>query len=87
MLAAVVARPAAVGAATYRNWIAQVPVVPTSSQSVRVWMDSDTALGETAGLEYNVGSNYIKAHDSLIFALDSRNAVSYWHERNTYRNN
>lgn len=50
------------GAATYRNWVAQVPSNPSSSQSVRVWMQSDTAFGETAGLEYNpVGTNtYVK---------------------------
>ncbi len=47
-------------AATYRNRVAQVPATPTSSQSVRVWMQSDTAFGETAGLEYNIGSSYIK---------------------------
>ena len=49
-----------VRAAYYRNWIAQVPPVPTSSDTVRVWMNSDTVLGETAGLEYNIGSSYVK---------------------------
>ena len=49
-----------VSAATFRNHIAQVPAVPTSAQSVRVWMQSDTAFGETAGIEYNIGSTYVK---------------------------
>ena len=49
-----------VSAATFRNHIAQVPAVPTSAQSVRVWMQSDTAFGETAGIEYNIGSSFLK---------------------------
>lgn len=51
-----------VAAATYRNVVSQVPSAPTSQQSVRVWMQSDTVFGETAGLEYNpVGtSTYVK---------------------------
>ena len=44
-----------VSAATFRNQVAQVPTAPTSAQTVRVWMQSDTAFGETAGLEYNIG--------------------------------
>jgi hypothetical protein len=52
------AQPAS--AATFRNHIARVPDIPTSAQSVRVWMQSDTAFGETAGLEYNIGSTYVK---------------------------
>src|SRR3954464_1056752 len=47
---------------TFRNRIAQVPTSPTSSQSVRVWIENDTAFGETAGVEYhpvNTGT-YIK---------------------------
>jgi glycosidase len=61
MLVSSVLMPAQRGfAASFRNRVAQVPAAPTSSQSVRVWMQSDTALGETAGLEYNVGSSYIK---------------------------
>ena len=43
-------------AASYRNRVAQLPseaqVVP--NQPVRVWVESDTAVGETAGLEYNI---------------------------------
>jgi hypothetical protein len=43
-------------AATYRDWIAQQPdqlhVVP--NPRARVWVNSDTVLGETAGLEYLV---------------------------------
>ncbi len=47
-------------AATFRNHVARVPAIPTSAQTVRVWMQSDTAFGETAGLEYNIGSTYVK---------------------------
>ncbi len=57
-------------AATYRNWVAQQPASPTSQQSVRVWMNSDTAFGETAGLEYNIGSSYVKVlgvYDNLTY--------------------
>ncbi len=52
-----------VSAATFRNRVAQVPASnPTSAQAVRIWMQSDTVLGETAGVEYNiVGTNtYVK---------------------------
>ncbi len=59
ILAALLGQPAA-EAATYRTWIAQVPANPTAADTVRVWMNSDTAFGETAGLEYNVGSSYVK---------------------------
>ena len=41
-------------AATFRNHVAQAPETPTSAKSVRVWMQSDTAFGETAGIEYNL---------------------------------
>jgi hypothetical protein len=51
---------APVQAATFRNLIAQVPSTPTPGQSVRVWMESDTTFGETAGLEYNIGATYVK---------------------------
>ncbi len=52
----------AVQAATYRNWVAQVPTAPTDVQTVRVWMNSDTAMGETAVVEYHlVGTGtYVK---------------------------
>src|SRR5687768_15237436 len=49
-----------VSAATFRNHVARVPETPTSGQTVRVWMQSDTAFGETAGLEYNIGNTYVK---------------------------
>ena len=45
-------------AATYRNVVAQVPVVPGPASVVRIWMNSDTAYGETAGLQYDVGNDY-----------------------------
>ncbi|MFZ2360275.1 MAG: alpha-1,6-glucosidase domain-containing protein [Anaerolineae bacterium] len=59
LLVAVLPFPQPISAATYRNWVAQVPSAPTSADTVRVWMDSDTVFGETAGLQYNVGSNYV----------------------------
>lgn len=42
-----------VQAATYRTWIAQVPANPDDNDTVRIWMNSDTAVGETAGVEYH----------------------------------
>ncbi len=47
-------------AASYRTWIAQEPAAPAAGQSVAVWVDSDTAPGESAGLEYRVGGAYTK---------------------------
>jgi MYXO-CTERM domain-containing protein len=47
-------------AATYRNFVAQVPAAPDSTQSVRVWMDSDTAFGETAAVEAQIGGVYTR---------------------------
>lgn len=47
-------------AATYRTWIAQVPAAPTAADTVRIWMNSDTAVGETAGVEYKIGETYTK---------------------------
>ncbi len=47
-------------AATYRNHVARVPETPNSTQTVTIWMDSDTAFGETAGIEYKIGSSYTK---------------------------
>ncbi|MGH2543134.1 MAG: alpha-amylase family glycosyl hydrolase [Ardenticatenaceae bacterium] len=41
-------------AATFRNRVAQEPAAPTSADSVRIWMESDTAFGETAGVEYHI---------------------------------
>ena len=49
-----------VRAATFRNHVARVPETPTSAETVRVWMQSDTAFGETAGLEYNIGGSFVK---------------------------
>lgn len=49
-----------VQAAAYRNWVAQVPAIPTASETVRIWMNSDTVYGETAGVEYLIGSVYVK---------------------------
>ena len=47
-------------AATYRNHIARVPSLPNALQSARIWMESDTAFGETAGVEYQVGTTFTK---------------------------
>jgi glycosidase len=49
-------------AASFRNHVARVPETPNNTQTVRIWMNSDTAFGETAGVEYNpVGTNtYVK---------------------------
>jgi glycosidase len=54
-------------AATFRNHIARVPDTPTSGEAVRVWMQSDTAYGETAFIEYNiVGTNtYVKVEGAF----------------------
>jgi MYXO-CTERM domain-containing protein len=57
-----------VEAATYRNLIAQVPGAPTEADTVRIWMESDTAFGETAGVEYQIGPSYVKvlgAYDAV----------------------
>jgi len=60
LIASLVPTPhSAAYAATFRNVVAQVPTTPGTG-SVRIWMNSDTAQGETAGIEYNVGSNYVK---------------------------
>lgn len=55
--------PSAVYAATFRTFVAQVPTQPGTG-SVRVWMNSDTALGETAGIEY-----YLPASNSYVKVL------------------
>ena len=47
-------------AATTRTVVSQVPTAPVDGQSVRVWMNSDTAMGETAGLEFQVNGSYTK---------------------------
>lgn len=48
-------------AASYLNYIAQVPAgAPNNNQFVRVWFNSDTAFGETVGVEYLIGSTYTK---------------------------
>ncbi|MEN9933780.1 MAG: hypothetical protein RLZZ387_359 [Chloroflexota bacterium] len=62
LLASLLAPPSPATAATFRNLVAQVPANPGTG-SVRIWMNSDTALGETAGVEYNpLGTNtYVKA--------------------------
>jgi glycosidase len=49
-----------VQAATYRNRVAQVPTNPNSTETVRVWIDSDTVFGETAGVEYLINGAYTK---------------------------
>ena len=43
-----------VWAATYRNHVARIPAIPYPNGPARIWMDSDTAFGETAGVEYHL---------------------------------
>ena len=50
-------RPSA-EAASYRNHIARIPETPTSAETVTVWIESDTALGETAGVETLINGVY-----------------------------
>lgn len=52
-LAAMTFVPAASLAATFRNHIARIPGVPNNLQSTSVWMESDTAFGEMACIEYH----------------------------------
>ncbi len=47
-------------AATYRQHIARNPAAPHPTNTVRVWINSDTALGETVVLEYRIGASYTK---------------------------
>ncbi|GAB4123366.1 MAG: hypothetical protein Fur005_37230 [Roseiflexaceae bacterium] len=46
-------------AATFRSFVAQVPAV-AGTGSVRIWMNSDTAFGETAGIETLINGVYTK---------------------------
>jgi len=50
-------RPSA-EAASYRNHVAHIPETPTSAETVTVWIESDTALGETAGVETLINGVY-----------------------------
>jgi glycosidase len=61
-------------AATYRNWVAQQSAQPTAGQVVRVWVNSDTALGETAGLEYHIGAAYTK----VLGTYDTSRSGANW---------
>lgn len=47
-------------AASYRTHVVRQPSEPASWQTARVWINSDTATGETAGVEYHVGTSYLK---------------------------
>lgn len=60
LIATLVGVAAPLHAATFRNHIARVPTAPTPSQGVTIWMQSDTAFGETAGVEYQIGSTFTK---------------------------
>ena len=55
LLAAFVVPALPVHASTYRRFVAQVPALPAAGDTVRVWIDSDTAFGESAGVEYGIG--------------------------------
>ncbi len=48
-----------VSAATFRSFVAQVPSV-AGTGSVRIWINSDTAFGETAGLETQINGVFTK---------------------------
>lgn len=61
-------------AASYRTLVAQVPTTPAAGQSVVVWVDSDTAFGETAGLEYQISGVYTK----VLGAYDTSHAGANW---------
>ncbi|MCW5865514.1 MAG: hypothetical protein KIT52_20670 [Anaerolineae bacterium] len=52
-------RPSA-EAASYRTHVARVPDVPTSAETARIWINSDTAFGETAGVETLVNGSWTK---------------------------
>ncbi|GAB4216022.1 MAG: hypothetical protein OHK0022_56640 [Roseiflexaceae bacterium] len=62
-------------AANFRSLVAQVPATPGPGSSVRIWMNSDTAPGETAGLEYNIGSTYVK----VLGTFDTSYAGANWY--------
>ena len=47
-------------AATAITWVAQQPTQPVPGQVVRVWVNADTAPGESAGVEYHVGTTYTR---------------------------
>ena len=61
-------------AATSRSRVAQIPSSPTSQDSVRVWMNSDTAPGETAGIEYLIAGSYTK----VLGTYDTSYAGANW---------
>ncbi|HUN21908.1 MAG TPA: hypothetical protein PK299_02110 [Anaerolineales bacterium] len=46
--------------ATYRTQIARVPDTPNGTETVTIWINSDTASGETTCLETKVGTTYKK---------------------------
>ena len=41
---------------------AQTPAAPYSTDTVHVWVNSDTADGETAALEYRINNTYTKVN-------------------------
>lgn len=52
--------PAVAEASTFVNQVAQTPAVPTATDTVSVWVNSDTALGETVGVETHIGTTFTK---------------------------
>jgi glycosidase len=60
LLAACALPDGGIRAATFRSRVAQVPAAPSPSSTVRVWMNSDTVIGETAVLEYVIDGQYTK---------------------------
>jgi hypothetical protein len=60
LAAATLAIAPALEAATFRIHVARDPVTPIAIQSPRIWMQSDTVTGETACIEYNIGSTFVQ---------------------------
>lgn len=54
VLGLLLASAAPIRAATYRTHVARDPEDPYPYEGATIWMDSDTAFGETAGVEYTI---------------------------------
>ena len=58
--------PSETAAATFRNRTAQTPPGnPLNTQTVRIWMESDTAFGETAAVEYKIGGVFTTVYGTF----------------------
>ena len=63
-----------VEAASYVNWIAQLPGEPSSADTVRIWIDSNTSQYETILVEYKIGETSTKVEG----VLDTSFAGANW---------